>query len=97
MFIAPLPCDVAVSTRSRPKAAGYQTDTNAPNHFVFQHAAARRRLDLAYTATVAVLCFNTQPPEGGWGVELASESSHHWFQHAAARRRLDLILMNINH
>ena len=33
----------------------------------FQHTAARRRLaSNLLTAVVRMLCFNTQPPEGGW-------------------------------
>ena len=33
---------------------------------MFQHTAARRRLDNARPRTKQPLCFNTQPPEGGW-------------------------------
>ena len=33
---------------------------------MFQHAAARRRLDKFYLWAVKVNSFNTQPPEGGW-------------------------------
>ena len=32
----------------------------------FQHTAARRRLDIRAGSTISFLCFNTQPPEGGW-------------------------------
>ena len=33
----------------------------------FQHTAARRRLDNNSSPTSRlILCFNTQPPEGGW-------------------------------
>ena len=35
-----------------------------------------------------VICFNTQPPEGGWKVKVSSFQSSRWFQHTAARRRL---------
>jgi len=34
--------------------------------FVFQHAAARRRLVEAAGGSGASAGFNTQPPEGGW-------------------------------
>ena len=34
---------------------------------MFQHTAARRRLDFSYkNMTQFFICFNTQPPEGGW-------------------------------
>ena len=33
----------------------------------FQHTAARRRLELPIIGQGVKLCFNTQPPEGGWG------------------------------
>ena len=33
----------------------------------FQHAAARRRLGLSRLLQKTKGCFNTQPPEGGWG------------------------------
>ena len=32
----------------------------------FQHTAARRRLASEYFVPLAVIRFNTQPPEGGW-------------------------------
>ena len=32
----------------------------------FQHTAARRRLGRARARRQVCLCFNTQPPEGGW-------------------------------
>ena len=34
------------------------------------------------------LCFNTQPPEGGWAQVKDGILSGHKFQHTAARRRL---------
>ena len=34
---------------------------------MFQHTAARRRLDVIIRVTMhSKLSFNTQPPEGGW-------------------------------
>ena len=34
----------------------------------FQHTAARRRLALGIQLPlISLVCFNTQPPEGGWG------------------------------
>ena len=35
---------------------------------LFQHTAARRRLVLKRVWKTIVLSFNTQPPEGGWGL-----------------------------
>ena len=32
----------------------------------FQHTAARRRLAAVTGVMLGVMCFNTQPPEGGW-------------------------------
>ena len=37
----------------------------SPRSPLFQHTAARRRLDRANRATCKTYCFNTQPPEGG--------------------------------
>ncbi len=53
-----------VSTHSRPKAA-------VKMHFfllfviLFQHTAARRRLDIRWNGRAYDAGFNTQPPEGG--------------------------------
>ena len=56
---------------------------------MFQHTAARRRLDQPTVKhAVGDLCFNTQPPEGGWTLAARSSSGRSWFQHTAARRRL---------
>ena len=55
-----------VSTHSRPKAAG----AKCPAHGLpcpFQLTAARRRLDRpCKAASTCAVCFNSQPPEGGW-------------------------------
>ena len=55
-----------VSTHSRPKAAGRLDNSCALLHMLFQHTAARRRLDKQPSTSGSVVCFNTQPPEGGW-------------------------------
>ena len=34
---------------------------------MFQHTAARRRLGVYGLTAFFMCCFNTQPPEGGWG------------------------------
>ena len=102
-----------VSTHSRPKAAGIFVNFGDERHIMFQHTAARRRLDVRYHPfqgrdTVSThsrpkaaglvlqhrrpnervsthsrpkaagrrdlmtlaecISFNTQPPEGGWGI-----------------------------
>ena len=35
---------------------------------MFQHAAARRRLEVISDFDILETRFNTQPPEGGWSV-----------------------------
>ncbi len=80
---------LAVSTHSRPKAAGNQVEEIHAKR-MFQHTAARRRLGSmtpmvrldaevsthsrpkaagpkAANCCTGTTCFNTQPPEGGWG------------------------------
>ncbi len=60
-------CHQAVSTHSRPKAAGGLRPAATPANS-FQHTAARRRLEVVYLfPSHPTSCFNTQPPEGGWG------------------------------
>ena len=55
---------------------------------LFQHTAARRRLDFRAKNLGYRVCFNTQPPEGGWVVLLMICGWFTKFQHTAARRRL---------
>ena len=55
-----------VSTHSRPKAAGSRACKPDPASAGFQHTAARRRLGRFVNVPQGRLCFNTQPPEGGW-------------------------------
>ena len=38
---------------------------------------------------IPLVCFNTQPPEGGWGSSTPQQTRFKMFQHTAARRRLD--------
>ena len=122
-----------VSTHSRPKAAGRWGRWSKSRKCRFQHPAARRRLGRQeailresgkfqhtaarrrlgqrasqyQTATFvsthsrpkaaghqhqpdrqARICFNTQPPEGGWACVAADGKAAIGFQHTAARRRL---------
>ena len=60
---------VAVSTHSRPKAAGSRP----------------------YLTLCVFVCFNTQPPEGGWQGYTVGYAEYTGFQHTAARRRLGLV------
>ena len=55
-----------VSTHSRPKAAGQEAVLIIATQRLFQHTAARRRLDGFSRPSSCTICFNTQPPEGGW-------------------------------
>ena len=55
---------------------------------MFQHTAARRRLVPRHSLLGLMLCFNTQPPEGGWLFQFIPCGSLLLFQHTAARRRL---------
>ena len=41
-----------------------------PKFQMFQHTAARRRLDPLDSNSRILFCFNTQPPEGGWLAEV---------------------------
>ena len=70
----------SVSTHSRPKAAGHQLSCYILNKELFQHTAARRRLGLVDVWCVwGKICFNTQPPEGGWELQRKSASATHSF------------------
>ena len=78
----------SVSTHSRPKAAGRHGRLYA-TVWVFQLTAARRRLvRLLPRAPRFALSFNSQPPEGGWGVADVTRIRRVQFQLTAARRRL---------
>ena len=81
-----------VSTHSRPKAAGLMRQSVQCRCRSFQHTAARRRLGYWCSPWCRHYdCFNTQPPEGGWGRLRLGNHAEKWFQHTAARRRLDAI------
>ena len=57
-----------VSTHSRPKAAAGACSIKKRTVW-FQHTAARRRLQEKARQTLEIESFNTQPPEGGWGLD----------------------------
>ena len=68
--------------------------SNGFTYAKFQHTAARRRLALTTLGDCkSDSCFNTQPPEGGWRVNIPamSEMFRTQFQHTAARRRLGIL------
>ena len=88
-----MPQIVFVSTHSRPKAAGIILSNHLTFLLMFQHTAARRRLEfrskirhqnqsfqhtaarrrlvLCFVIYSAITrCFNTQPPEGGWQLHI---------------------------
>ena len=75
-----------VSTHSRPKAAG-EISNFFSLYGLFQHTAARRRLNPFFRQIQTHCSFNTQPPEGGW-YPWFSIIKYEEFQHTAARRRL---------
>ena len=79
----------AVSTHSRPKAAGLNL-MRGGFEALFQHTAARRRLDERDRINGEFASFNTQPPEGGWPLGADARHRRFGFQHTAARRRLDI-------
>ena len=57
---------------------------------MFQLTAARRRLapELSMGLQTAEPGFNSQPPEGGWGLQVLTTPISVSFQLTAARRRL---------
>ncbi len=57
-----------VSTLSRPKAAATYPSFQVTDRR-FQHSAARRRLYSRPYQRESWICFNTQPPEGGWVID----------------------------
>ena len=62
----------AVSTHSRPEAAGILDRFTSAEGILFQLTAARRRLGSTDSdASIFSLGFNSQPPGGGWIIELA--------------------------
>ena len=61
---------------------------------MFQHTAARRRLDRTKHTNGTPNCFNTQPPEGGWCIFAYMNTIPKLFQHTAARRRLAACLFH---
>ena len=49
-----------------PEGGWYRRGAKSASVKMFQHTAARRRLDPKLIAAGVLQSFNTQPPEGGW-------------------------------
>ena len=78
-----------VSTHSRPKAAGrIDISERALDLGVSTHSRPKAAGRSAFQKSAFLPCFNTQPPEGGWGMIYLPLFGLQLFQHTAARRRL---------
>ena len=77
-----------VSTHSRPKAAGKSVEDLARVYEVSTHSRPKAAGLLCLCRSRAAMCFNTQPPEGGWTNQVVLILAVNTFQHTAARRRL---------
>ena len=56
----------AVSTHSRPKAAGRLIDVHLRGLIVSTHSRPKAAGGYGESSCINELGFNTQPPEGGW-------------------------------
>ena len=79
---------MAVSTHRRPKAAAYLMDNDGFVVEVSTHSRPKAAASNAAQPQFKLLCFNTQPPEGGCFLFLKCFIFWFLFQHTAARRRL---------
>ena len=77
-----------VSTHSRPKAAGYGSNSSFQNDGVSTHSRPKAAGLCRTAIPIHPKRFNTQPPEGGWVTLLNQSINQSMFQHTAARRRL---------
>ena len=80
---------MAVSTHSRPKAAGGNSVGQQLGSRVSTHSRPKAAGSENKRPFFSLICFNTQPPEGGWRLSPIKKRAHLMFQHTAARRRLD--------
>ena len=55
-----------VSTHSRPKAAGRSVDGVLRQASVSTHSRPKAAGLVVIMNSIVIICFNTQPPEGGW-------------------------------
>ena len=79
---------ILVSTHSRPKAAGAIEQFDTPD-YMFQHTAARRRLEAVVSQIKPEAEFQHTAARRRLAGELAKMTLKWRFQHTAARRRLD--------
>ena len=79
---------LAVSTHSRPKAAGVRAGGRVAGKAVSTHSRPKAAGWRHGCRCHFYFCFNTQPPEGGWGFFVFADGCRLRFQHTAARRRL---------
>ena len=77
-----------VSTHSRPKAAGNSPRASGRLYVVSTHSRPKAAGSSLIFMAIISLCFNTQPPEGGWVIIDIHGYNIALFQHTAARRRL---------
>ena len=82
-----------VSTHSRPKAAGVRAYAKGGKSRVSTHSRPKAAGAGARIHARGLVCFNTQPPEGGWSRGGFESGRYDEFQHTAARRRLDALLV----
>ena len=61
------PSGETVSTHSHPKAAGISSNRKSCHHKVSTHSRPKAAGQLRQRLFRVLICFNTQPPEGGWG------------------------------
>ena len=80
---------MAVSTHSRPKAAGKTGASSRAYLAVSTHSRPKAAGVSVKRLTSCMTSFNTQPPEGGWLDCSDVAALKNRFQHTAARRRLD--------
>ena len=83
---------VMVSTHSRPKAAGFMRRNQNNELQVSTHSRPKAAGYLMFCNRFFFVCFNTQPPEGGWMPFEHQSVIILKFQHTAARRRLEILL-----
>ena len=81
-----------VSTHSRPKAAGAFRTVLGTEQQVSTHSRPKAAGYLMFCNRFFFVCFNTQPPEGGWMPFEHQSVIILKFQHTAARRRLEILL-----
>ena len=80
----------AVSTHSRPKAAGLSDTSGKPATFGFNSQPPEGGWINHPISIKVCASFNSQPPEGGWASFAPWRFAWVMFQLTAARRRLDL-------